>query len=177
MHERAALLGRANPPIAIGGLSNWILDPAKMNRAVCLQRPSPRLRCVSAPRACCRSSALTAAPALPALGSVGSNTGRPLRGGRGERGADQKTSASTACWKHACDAPATALPGVPAHVKGLAVVIGRRLAGFVILQAAKAVHVRHLTRGQSRRAPTRAGAPRAASYKPPFKSGCAAPQM
>ena len=31
-----------NPPIAIVGLSNWVLDPAKMNRAICLQRPSPR---------------------------------------------------------------------------------------------------------------------------------------
>jgi hypothetical protein len=26
-----------NPPIAIVGLSNWVLDPAKMNRAICLQ--------------------------------------------------------------------------------------------------------------------------------------------
>ena len=23
------------------GISNWVLDPAKMNRAVCLQRPDP----------------------------------------------------------------------------------------------------------------------------------------
>lgn len=30
-----------DPPIAIVGLSNWVLDPAKMNRAVCLQRPDP----------------------------------------------------------------------------------------------------------------------------------------
>ena len=29
------------PPIAVVGLSNWTLDPAKMNRAVCLQRPEP----------------------------------------------------------------------------------------------------------------------------------------
>ena len=89
--------------------------------------------------------AFIAAPALPALGSFGSNTDRPLRGVRGESGADQKTSASTACWKHACDAPATALAGVPAHIKGLAIVVGRRLACFVILQAAKPVHVRHLS--------------------------------
>lgn len=30
-----------NPPIAIVGISNWVLDPAKMNRAICLQRPEP----------------------------------------------------------------------------------------------------------------------------------------
>lgn len=30
-----------DPPIAIVGLSNWVLDSAKMNRAVCLQRPDP----------------------------------------------------------------------------------------------------------------------------------------
>eukprot|EP00755_Sulcionema_specki_P009898 Sspe_Gene.44944::Locus_22125_Transcript_2_2_Confidence_0.500_Length_15952::g.44944::m.44944 len=29
------------PPIAIVGLSNWTLDAAKMNRAICLQRPEP----------------------------------------------------------------------------------------------------------------------------------------
>jgi hypothetical protein len=29
------------PPIAIVGLSNWTLDPAKMNRAICLQRTDP----------------------------------------------------------------------------------------------------------------------------------------
>jgi E3 ubiquitin-protein ligase RNF213 len=28
-----------DPPIAIIGLSNWALDPAKMNRAICLERP------------------------------------------------------------------------------------------------------------------------------------------
>ena len=33
-----------NPPIAIVGLSNGVLDPAKMNRAICLQRPDPTLR-------------------------------------------------------------------------------------------------------------------------------------
>jgi hypothetical protein len=27
-----------DPPISIVGLSNWALDPAKMNRAICLQR-------------------------------------------------------------------------------------------------------------------------------------------
>ena len=30
-----------DPPIAVVGLSNWMLDPAKMNRAICLQRPEP----------------------------------------------------------------------------------------------------------------------------------------
>lgn len=30
-----------NPSIAIVGLSNWTLDPAKMNRAICLQRTEP----------------------------------------------------------------------------------------------------------------------------------------
>jgi hypothetical protein len=30
-----------DPPIAIAGISNWVLDPAKMNRAVMLQRPDP----------------------------------------------------------------------------------------------------------------------------------------
>ena len=30
-----------DPPIAIVGLSNWILDPAKMNRAICLRRTEP----------------------------------------------------------------------------------------------------------------------------------------
>ena len=30
-----------NPSIAIVGLSNWVLDPAKMNRAVLVQRPEP----------------------------------------------------------------------------------------------------------------------------------------
>lgn len=30
-----------DPPIAIVGLSNWVLDPAKMNRAVCVQRMDP----------------------------------------------------------------------------------------------------------------------------------------
>jgi hypothetical protein len=30
-----------NPPIAIVGISNWVLDPAKMNRACILQRPDP----------------------------------------------------------------------------------------------------------------------------------------
>jgi hypothetical protein len=30
-----------NPSIAIVGLSNWTLDPAKMNRAICLQRTDP----------------------------------------------------------------------------------------------------------------------------------------
>ena len=29
------------PPIAVVGLSNWVLDPAKMNRAICLQRTEP----------------------------------------------------------------------------------------------------------------------------------------
>ena len=100
--------------------------------------------------------AFIATPALPARGSFGSNTDRPLRRARGGSDVAQKPARQ---WPAGStrDAPATALPGVPAHVKGLAVVIGRRLAGFVILQAAKAVHVRHLPRGQSRRAPTRAG--------------------
>lgn len=31
-----------DPPIAIVGISNWTLDAAKMNRAICLQRPDPR---------------------------------------------------------------------------------------------------------------------------------------
>ena len=30
-----------HPPIAIIGLSNWALDPAKMNRAVCIRRTEP----------------------------------------------------------------------------------------------------------------------------------------
>ena len=30
-----------DPPISIVGLSNWTLDAAKMNRAICLQRPEP----------------------------------------------------------------------------------------------------------------------------------------
>jgi MoxR-like ATPase len=30
-----------NPPVSIVGLSNWVLDSAKMNRAVCLHRPDP----------------------------------------------------------------------------------------------------------------------------------------
>lgn len=30
-----------DPPIAIVGISNWVLDPAKMNRACILQRPDP----------------------------------------------------------------------------------------------------------------------------------------
>lgn len=30
-----------DPPIAIVGLSNWVLDPAKMNRSICLNRPEP----------------------------------------------------------------------------------------------------------------------------------------
>ena len=30
-----------DPPIALVGLSNWVLDPAKMNRAVLVQRPEP----------------------------------------------------------------------------------------------------------------------------------------
>ena len=30
-----------DPPVAIVGLSNWALDPAKMNRAVLLRRPDP----------------------------------------------------------------------------------------------------------------------------------------
>ena len=29
------------PPIAIVGLSNWTLDSAKMNRAICIQRTEP----------------------------------------------------------------------------------------------------------------------------------------
>ncbi len=29
------------PPISIVGLSNWVLDSAKMNRAICLHRPDP----------------------------------------------------------------------------------------------------------------------------------------
>lgn len=32
-----------DPPIAIVGLSNWTLDPAKMNRAICLQRTEPSI--------------------------------------------------------------------------------------------------------------------------------------
>ena len=28
-----------DPPIAVVGISNWTLDAAKMNRAICLQRP------------------------------------------------------------------------------------------------------------------------------------------
>ena len=31
-----------DPPIAVIGISNWTLDAAKMNRAICLQRPEPR---------------------------------------------------------------------------------------------------------------------------------------
>jgi hypothetical protein len=30
-----------DPPVAIVGLSNWVLDPAKMNRAICLHRTEP----------------------------------------------------------------------------------------------------------------------------------------
>jgi hypothetical protein len=30
-----------DPPVSIVGVSNWVLDPAKMNRAICLQRPEP----------------------------------------------------------------------------------------------------------------------------------------
>jgi hypothetical protein len=30
-----------DPPIAVVGLSNWVLDAAKMNRAICLQRTEP----------------------------------------------------------------------------------------------------------------------------------------
>ena len=30
-----------DPPIAIVGLSNWVLDPAKMNRAILMQSPEP----------------------------------------------------------------------------------------------------------------------------------------
>ena len=30
-----------DPPVAVVGLSNWVLDPAKMNRAVLLMRPQP----------------------------------------------------------------------------------------------------------------------------------------
>lgn len=30
-----------DPPVAVVGISNWALDAAKMNRAVCLQRPEP----------------------------------------------------------------------------------------------------------------------------------------
>lgn len=30
-----------DPPISIVGISNWVLDPAKMNRACILQRPDP----------------------------------------------------------------------------------------------------------------------------------------
>ena len=30
-----------DPPISIVGLSNWVLDPAKMNRAILVQRPEP----------------------------------------------------------------------------------------------------------------------------------------
>ena len=30
-----------DPPISIVGLSNWVLDPAKMNRAILVQRPQP----------------------------------------------------------------------------------------------------------------------------------------
>ena len=30
-----------DPPIAVVGLSNWVLDPAKMNRAILVQRPEP----------------------------------------------------------------------------------------------------------------------------------------
>jgi hypothetical protein len=29
------------PKVSIVGISNWVLDPAKMNRAICLQRPTP----------------------------------------------------------------------------------------------------------------------------------------
>ena len=28
-------------PVAVVGLSNWVLDPAKMNRAILVQRPDP----------------------------------------------------------------------------------------------------------------------------------------
>ena len=35
------------PPIAIVGLSNWVLDPAKMNRAVLVQRPEPSEKDIS----------------------------------------------------------------------------------------------------------------------------------
>lgn len=31
-----------DPQVSIVGLSNWVLDPAKMNRAVCLQRTTPQ---------------------------------------------------------------------------------------------------------------------------------------
>ena len=31
-----------DPPISVVGISNWTLDAAKMNRAICLQRPEPR---------------------------------------------------------------------------------------------------------------------------------------
>ena len=32
-----------NPAISIIGVSNWVLDPAKMNRCICLQRPTPSM--------------------------------------------------------------------------------------------------------------------------------------
>ena len=58
-----------NPPIAIVGVSNWILDPAKMNRAVCLQRPDPSEEdMASTGGTIVRSSSLNSSSSLPPAG-------------------------------------------------------------------------------------------------------------
>lgn len=63
-----------DPEIAIIGVSNWVLDPAKMNRCICLQRPTPSMNsllltgtallCSRAQHPCTRTPSLLS-PALP----------------------------------------------------------------------------------------------------------------
>jgi hypothetical protein len=57
-----------NPPIAIVGLSNHCLDPAKMNRAICLQRPEPRPADVSLTGRCIFGDAFAAEPSKSSTG-------------------------------------------------------------------------------------------------------------
>ena len=69
-----------DPPIAVVGISNWALDAAKMNRAVCLQRPEPREADLQATgEAIVHAATADAAPAAYREGHVAADVGATQR--------------------------------------------------------------------------------------------------
>lgn len=69
-----------DPPIAVVGISNWALDAAKMNRAVCLQRPEPREADLQATgEAIVHAAPADAGPAASRDGSRAAALGAPER--------------------------------------------------------------------------------------------------
>jgi hypothetical protein len=72
-----------DPPISVVGISNWSLDAAKMNRAVCLQRPEPRASDLQA-----TGESIVHAATTTAVGGGGGDaeSGAAAAGGGGGKG-------------------------------------------------------------------------------------------